>query len=96
MLKLNDDKTEMIIFKSKHHLKLYGVCSMTIGADIISQVECVRNLGVHMDQHLTMTHHVTGVCAACNYHLYIDDNYKIYTVYHQYVTISQQKPPKVL
>ena len=23
-----------------------------------------------MDQHLTMTHHVTAVCAACNYHLY--------------------------
>ena len=70
MLKLNDDKTEMIIFISKHHLKLYGVCSMTIGADIISPVDCVRHLGVHMDQHLTMTHHVTAVCAACNYHLY--------------------------
>ena len=23
-----------------------------------------------MDQHLTMTHHVTAVCAACNYNLY--------------------------
>ena len=23
-----------------------------------------------MDQHLMMTHHVTAVCAACNYHLY--------------------------
>ena len=23
-----------------------------------------------MDQHLTMTHHVTAVCAACSYHLY--------------------------
>ena len=43
---------------------------MTIGADIISPVDCVRHLGVHMDQHLTMTHHVTAVCAACNYHLY--------------------------
>ena len=43
---------------------------MTIEADIISPVDCVRNLGVHMDQHLTMTHRVTAVCAACNYHLY--------------------------
>ena len=42
---------------------------MTIGADI-SPVDCVQNLGVHVDQHLTMTHHVTAVCAACNYHLY--------------------------
>ena len=43
---------------------------MTIGADIISPVDCVRNLGVHMDQHLTTTHHVTAVYAACNYYLY--------------------------
>ena len=43
---------------------------MTIGADIISPVDNVRNLGVHMDQHLTMTHHVTAVCAVCNYRLY--------------------------
>ena len=70
MLKLNDDKTEMIISISKRHLKLYGVCSMTSGADIISPVDCVRTLGVHTDQHLTMTHRVTAVCAACNYHLY--------------------------
>ena len=70
MLKLNDDKTEMITFILKHHLKLYGVCCMTIGADIISPVDCVRNLGVHMDQHLTTTHHVTAVYAACNYHRY--------------------------
>ena len=86
MLKLNDDKTVMIIFISKHHLKLYGVCSMAIGADIISPVGCVRNLGVHMDQHLTMTHHVTVVCAACNF------LYRLSSIRH----ISQQKPPKVL
>ena len=59
---------------------------MTIGADIISPVDCIRNLGVHMDQHLTMTHHVTAVLLVII----------IYTDYHQYVTISQQKPPKVL
>ena len=43
---------------------------MATGADIISPVDRVRNLGVHMDQHLTITHHVTAVCAACNYHTY--------------------------
>ena len=80
--KLNDDKTEMIIFISIHHLKLYGVCSMTIRADIISPV---RNLGVHMDQHLTMTHHVTAVCAACNYHLY-----RLSSIHH-YLTTEATK-----
>ena len=33
-------------------------------------VECVRNLGVQIDQHLTMDKQVTAVCKACNFHLY--------------------------
>ena len=69
-LKLNDDKTEMLIFMSKHHFRQYGVCPITIGDSVIPAVEDVRNLGVKMDQHLSMAQQVTAVCAACNYHLY--------------------------
>ena len=43
---------------------------MTIGDDTVSPSNHIRNLEVHMDQHLSMTYHVTAVCAACNYHLY--------------------------
>ena len=70
MLKLNDEKTKMMIFTSKHHLKVYGGCSLTIGDDMVSPSHRIRNLGVHMDHNLTMIDHVTAVCAACNYHLY--------------------------
>ena len=69
MLKLNDEKTKMMIFTSKHHLKVCGGCYLTIGDDTVSPSHRIRNLGVHMDQHLTMTDHVTAVCARCNYHL---------------------------
>ena len=70
MLKLNDEKTNMTIFSSKHHLNVYGGCFLTIGDDTVSPSHRIRNLGVHMDTNLTMTDHVTAVCAACNYHLY--------------------------
>ena len=70
MLTLNDEKTKMMIFTSKHHLKTYGCCSLTTGDDTVSPSDRIRNLGVHMDQHLSMTDHVTVVCAACNYHLH--------------------------
>jgi len=70
MLKLNVEKTKMMIFTSKHHLKTYGGCSLMIGDDTVSPSYRLRNLGVHMDQHLSMKDHVTAVCAACNYHLY--------------------------
>ena len=68
MLKLNDEKTKMMLSTSKHHLKVYGGCSLTNGDDTVSPSHCIRNLGVHMDQHPTLTDHVTAVCAACNYH----------------------------
>ena len=69
-LKLNEDKTEMVIFVSKHHLKKYGETSITIGESCVNPVRDVRNLGVQMDQHMTMVQQVTAVCASCNYHLY--------------------------
>ena len=54
MLKLNDNKTEMVIYMSQYHLNKYGRCDISIGNSTISPVECVRDLGVQIDQHLTM------------------------------------------
>ena len=48
MLKLNDNKTEMVIFCSKHHLGQYGHCTINIGDSAIISVSHVRNLGVQM------------------------------------------------
>ena len=49
MLKLNGEKTKMMIFTSKRHLKTYGGCSLTIGVDTVSPSDSITNLGVHMD-----------------------------------------------
>ena len=70
MLKLNDDKTEMVIFCSKHHLGQYGHCTINIGDSSIIPVSHIRNLGVQMDDHLCMISQVTAICAACNFQLY--------------------------
>ena len=70
MLKLNDNKTEMVIYMSQYHLNKHGRCDMSIGDSTISPVECVRSLGVQIYQHLTMDKQVTAVCKACNFHLY--------------------------
>ena len=69
-LKLNDDKTEMIMFMSKHHLSRYGECTINIGDSIVMPAQHVRNLGVQVDQHLSMVPHITAICASCNNHLY--------------------------
>ena len=44
MLILNDEKTNMMIFTSKNHLKTYGGCTLTIGDDTVSPSHRVRNL----------------------------------------------------
>ena len=63
LLKLNDEK---IRWWSLHQ----NIIWRRTGDDTVSASDRIRNLGVHMDQHLSMTDHVTAVCAACNYHLY--------------------------
>ena len=63
-------KTNMMIFILKHHLWMYGGCSLTTVDDTILPSDRIMNLGIHIDQHLTMTGHVTAVCAPCNYHLH--------------------------
>ena len=71
-LKLNDGKTEVIRFVSKHNANRLGdlvSCPVNIGNSTIVPKSRVRNLGVIMDQHLSMIDNVSAVCASCNYHL---------------------------
>ena len=70
MLKLNDNNTEMVIFMSQYHLNKYGRCDISIGDSTTSPVECVRNLRVHIDQHLSIDKQVMAVCKECDFHIY--------------------------
>ena len=69
-LKLNYDKTELAIFMSAHHQTTYGQCDITIGESKISPASHVRNFGVEMASHLSMSHQVSAICKSCNFHLY--------------------------
>ena len=68
-LKLNADKTEVIMISStfrRHHPTL---TDFHIGDDRVSPSVNVRNLGVVFDIHLSMNSHITKVCSAAYYHL---------------------------
>ena len=61
--KLNDNRTQVTRFVSKHNVTKLGdlvSCPINIGNSSIVPLFRVRYLGVIMDQH---------VCASCNYHL---------------------------
>ena len=49
MLKLNDDKTELIVFTSKYKQDLYNYLSITIGGTVVDCSSQFRDLGVIFD-----------------------------------------------
>ena len=49
MLKLNDDKTELIVFTSRYKQDLYNDLSITIGGTVVDRSSQVRDLGVIFD-----------------------------------------------
>ena len=59
MLKMNNDKTELIVFTSNYKKDLYNDLSITIGGTVIYCSSHVRDLGVIFDRVLSLRHHVS-------------------------------------
>lgn len=68
-LKLNDDKTDIMLFGSSHQLKKVSLVSVPIGEAAIVPSSKVRNLGVVQDSTMSMTAHVSHVCSSAYMHL---------------------------
>ena len=67
-LKLNQDKTELLLISSRYRQSL-ALNYLQVGEKKICLSESVRNLGVHFDQHARMHVHVKNVCQASFYYL---------------------------
>lgn len=68
MLKLNDDKTEILLLSS-NRMRPVGDISLQIGNTTVDTSVTVKNLGVHLDQTLSMSAHVGRVCQIANFHI---------------------------
>ena len=69
MLKLNYDKTELIVFTSKYKHDLYNDLSITIGDTVEDCSSQVKDLGVICDRVLSLRQHVSYTSRACRFHL---------------------------
>ena len=69
MLKLNEEKTEVIFFTSKHGVKSLSYIIVTVGEQQQLQSSSVRDLRVIYDQHPNMNQHVHSVYRTGYYHL---------------------------
>ena len=69
-LKLNEEKTEVIVFLSKSY-DTSGIddFSLKIGDKVITSTSVVRNLGIYMDTHLSMDQQVNNICKSTMFHV---------------------------
>ena len=68
-LKLNDEETELIIFKNIHQIKDHMEVSMNINDIEILSSSKIKNLGVAFDENLSMTEHVNTICKSVTFQL---------------------------
>ena len=62
MLKLNEDKTEFIIFGTNQQLAKVNNISIKVSSEDIQPIDCVRNLGYFMDKVLRNAIHINQLC----------------------------------
>ena len=65
MLKLNQDKTELILFSPKNRVKEFSNCHLLFDGSIVSNASVVKNLGVYFDRTLSMEKQVNGITKSC-------------------------------
>ena len=67
-LKLNDDKTEVIIVGTKAQLQKSNINTIDVCNSKIAVKNSVKNIGVYIDSELTMKHHVNHISSVawCN------------------------------
>ena len=70
MLKLNDNKTKLMLVVSKRTKHLHSLpTSITMGNSQISFKQSAKNLGFTLDCHLTMNAHVFNIARTCYFEL---------------------------
>ena len=68
-LKINDSKTEFIIFQSPLLKQNLSDLSVSVGDMHVSPSSRVRDLCVVFDQYLTFHDHISGICRSTHFHL---------------------------
>ena len=69
MLKLNDDKTEVLYIASPYFQKSMPSESLRIGDTAVSPARKARNIGVIFDETMSMKDHISSICKTSHFHL---------------------------
>ena len=68
-LKLNDDKTEIILITSPYYTSYFKINEFRIDDTTVTPVKYVKNIGVYFDNNMNMKKNVDNVCKTVRFHL---------------------------
>ena len=69
-LKINDSKTEVIVIGTQHGLSKVSIDGIAVGNDVITPVDCVKNLGVIFDSNLSHNRNINNITSKAHRQLY--------------------------
>ena len=69
-LKMNDTKTEAILFGNLVQLKKCQTTCFRVGLSDIEFQQCIKYLGVILDQNLNLKKHITSKCKTASFNLH--------------------------
>ena len=69
-LKLNEDKTEVLIVTTQGHLRKNPIPCINFGQEVVTPTSSARNLGLVLDSALKMDDHVSSLCKTAYYHIH--------------------------
>ena len=87
-LKLNDDKTELIVIGTRAQLDKISISELSIDHVKVSAVCNVRNLGSWFDNHLSMKTAINKTCQSGLYHLHNIGRIERYLTFEDRVNFS--------
>ena len=85
-LKLNTDKTEVLVLSAAHRPRPPSK-RFTFSDNDICPASTVCDIGVILDEKLSLENHVINICKSC---------FSIFTIYGKFINISHLKPVKLL
>ena len=68
--KLNDNKMEILHLTSRFIPSTHDAPFLRVGVDNVSPSSSARDLGIVIDEHITMNQHVSSVCQSASFALY--------------------------
>ena len=68
-LKLDEEKTEVVIFKTPHFKGKLSPDRISLGDASVKTSQSARNIGVTFDETMSMADHISVVCKSANFHL---------------------------